>query len=284
MIRIVVPLAGIGKSFSDAGFTMPKPLVDVMGIPMIERVIKNLTPQEDHEFIFILKKEMFERYSEFVDIFEKATQNKYKVILTEYIPQGAACTILTAIDYINTDDELIIANGDQIVDVSIEIFIKNARISKAAGFIMTFEASRPKWSFVRLNKNHEVVETAEKKIISNNATVGIYYYKRGSLFVHAALAMIKKDIRFNNEFYVCPAYNELILSGERVLSFEIDRKQMHAMGMAEDLAMYLHFLEVNYNKENENRHTNSRKGISLSRSSRIKSRIRKTKTSHRNKG
>ena len=226
MINIVVPLAGGGNSFIRAGFALPKPLVDVTGKPMIERVISNLIPKQKHHFIFVLKKDQYERYSQFSEIFTRLTSGNFTVILVENTPQGAACTVLLAIELINNDSELIIANGDQIVNVQIDYFISLAQKSKAKGFIMTFEASHPKWSFVRLNKNKEVVETAEKKVISNHATVGIYYYKKGSLFVNAALSMIEKNIRFNNEFYVCPAYNELILRGDKVLSWEIDRKKM----------------------------------------------------------
>ncbi len=279
MINIVIPLAGSGKSFISAGFSLPKPLIDVKGKPMIQQVIQNLTPKVPHQFIFIVKKDIYERYVQFSDVFNLTTKENFKIILVDTIPQGAACTVLTAIDHINSSDELIIANGDQIIDVSINAFIEKAREAKATGFIMTFDASRPKWSFVRLNKNKEVIETAEKKIISNHATVGIYYYKTGKHFVNAALAMIGKDIRFNNEFYVCPAYNELILSGEKILSWEIDRKQMHSMGMAEDLAMYLHFLDTRYNSKSENSNTNSRKGVKISSSRKSKPTIRKAKAS-----
>jgi dTDP-glucose pyrophosphorylase len=283
MITIVVPLAGMGKSFKDAGFALPKPLVDVVGKPIITRVIDNLRPTTPHRFIFVLTKEQYETYPQFAEIFSTETQGNFDVVLPEYTPLGAACSVLTAIDHMSSNDELIIANGDQIVDIAIDDFIQQARNTKAAGFILTFEASRPKWSFVRLNKNHEVIETAEKKIISNHATVGIYYYKKSSLFVNAALAMIEKDIRFNNEFYVCPAYNELILQGEKVLSWEIDRKQMHSLGTADGLAMYLHFLETSYNNRNENSNSNSRKRVTISTSNKSKSRVRKAKTSHRNK-
>lgn len=283
MIQIVIPLAGLGKSFLEAGYNMPKPLVDVAGKSMIERVIENLKPKQDHKFIFIVKKDQYERYGQFLEIFNRSANGNHIVIEAIGIPQGAACTALLAIDYINNSDELIIANSDQIVDISIDKFIINARRSKAAGFIMTFEASHPKWSFVRLNKNREVIETAEKKVISGNATVGIYYYKKGSLYVNAALSMIENDIRFNNEFYVCPAYNELILSGEKILAWEIDRRQMHTMGTAEDLAKYLHFLDISYNKQNENSSSNSGKRFEISSNGKRKSPVQKSQATYLHK-
>lgn len=280
MINIVVPLAGSGKSYTQAGYSMPKSLVDVSGKPMIEQVIKNLTPKQPHQFIFIMIKEQYEKFPQYNQIFSSTTNNNFKIITVEKAPQGAACSVLTAIDFINNNNPLIVANGDQIIDEKIDEFIINARKSNASGYIMTFEASHPKWSFVRLNKNKEVIETAEKKVISNHATVGIYYFKQGKMFVSAALSMIEKNIRFNNEFYVCPSYNELILQGEKILSWDINRKRMHTMGTAEDLAKYLHFLDLNYNKSNENSNTNGRKRIKISSSRRSKPRIQKTQTTN----
>lgn len=247
-LNIVVPMAGAGKSFLQAGYTVPKPLVDVNGRPMIEKVIENLKPKKyPHKFVFIVKNDHYEKYP-FAEIFQKTTDGNFDVINLQMIPQGAACTILSAIDKINNNNELLIANADQIVDVSIDEFISNARQEKASAAIMTFEASHPKWSFARISGKNEVIETAEKKVISSHATCGIYYYSKGSLFVDAVLLMIAKDIRFNNEFYVSPSFNEIILKNEKVISWEIERSKMHSMGTAEDLAKYLHFIEVSNRK------------------------------------
>src|SRR3989338_4522754 len=243
IVNIVIPLAGEGRSFIQAGYTLPKPLVDVVGKPIIHKVIENIKPRVPHKFTLICRKDHYERYS-LAELFHKITGGNYNIIQVINLPQGAACTVLTAIDLINNDNELIIANADQIIDVSIDDFIQFARERRADGAIMTFEASHPKWSFVRLSKNGKVIETAEKKVISNHATAGIYYYKTGKIFVNAALAMIEKNIRFNNDFYVCPAFNEIILGGGEVLAWEIDPKRMHSVGSAEDLTKYLQLLDT----------------------------------------
>jgi len=279
VVNIVIPLAGNENRFTIAGYNVPKPLVEVDRKAMIEKVIENLKPKQiKYNFIFILKKDEYERYGQYLEIFSRVTNGNFTVITISYTPKGAACTVLCAIDHINSENELIIANGDQMVETSIDDFIKGARIKKASGYIMTFEASHPKWSFVRLNKNSEVIETAEKRVISNHATTGIYYFKHGSLFVKAALTMIEKDIRFNDDFYVCPSFNELILQKEKVLSLEIDRKKMHSMGSPEDLAKYLHFLETGYNNGDENNNSYGRKRIKVQSKSPGKSRIQSPKT------
>ena len=241
-MNIVIPLSGEGTSFQNAGYTFPKPLIDINGKPMIQLVIENLKPTLSHKFILICKKEHYHKYS-LNQIFDNATEGNSECIQLVAPTEGAACTVLTAVDLINNEDELIVANGDQIIDVGINKFIVFARKSKADGVILTFNSQHPRWSYARVNKNGTVLETAEKKVISNHATSGIYYFKQGKFFVEAAISMISKDIRFNNDFYVCPVYNELILSGKKVIIWEIKQSQMHGLGTPEDLNRYLSLLD-----------------------------------------
>ena len=242
MLNIVVPLAGQGKSFMQAGYSFPKPLIDVNGKPMIQLVVENLKPKSNHKFIFICLKEHYEKYS-LSEIFDTITHGNYECIQLYGNTQGAACTVLTAINFINNDDELLIANADQIVDQSVDKFIQFSRRSKMDGTIMTFLSSHPKWSYVRVDSSGNILEVAEKKVISNNATVGIYYFKAGKDFVRLAQKMIEKDIKTNNEFYICPVFNELVLEGKKAKNFPIDKKDMHGMGTPEDLKQYLSYME-----------------------------------------
>lgn len=241
-INLIIPMSGSGTSFVNAGYTFPKPLIDINGKPMIQMVIENLKPKFKHKFILICKKEHYDRYS-LNQIFDNATAGNFESIQLIAPTQGAACTVLTAVDLINNDNELIIANADQIIDVDIDKFISFARIAKADGVILTFNSQHPRWSYARVDKNSNVLETAEKKVISNHATSGIYYFKMGKLFVEAATSMISKDIRFNNDFYVCPTFNELILAGKKIVIWEIKQSQMHGLGTPEDLNKYFSLLE-----------------------------------------
>lgn len=231
-------MAGRGSRFQDAGYAFPKPLIDVHGKTMIEVVVNNLRPKVPHKFIFIVQKEHYEKY-DLYNILKNATQNNFEVVKIDGITEGAACTVLTAAQYINNDDDLIIANSDQFIDIKFDDFIKDARKGKKDGLIMTFKASHPKWSYARVDKDGRVIEVAEKKVISDKATVGVYYYKTGRAFVEAAQNMIAKRIKHNNEYYVCPTFNELILQDKDVRLYEIPVQKMHGLGTPEDLNAFL---------------------------------------------
>ena len=241
MLNIVVPMAGSGNKFREAGYAFPKPLIDIKGKSMIEVVVQNLRPKEDHRFIFICQREHYEKY-DLHNILKNATKNKFEVVQIDGITEGAACTVLCATQYINTDDPLLIANSDQYIAIDLNHFLSEAR-AKKDGLIMTFHASHPKWSYARIDAAGKVLETAEKKVISDNATVGIYYFARGSDFVEGAQAMIHKNIRHNGEFYACPVYNELILNDRQVYIYNIDAEKMHGLGTPEDLELFLRNLE-----------------------------------------
>jgi NDP-sugar pyrophosphorylase family protein len=237
-------MAGKGSRFIDAGYAFPKPLIDVRGKTMIEVVVNNLRPTCDHRFIFICQREHYEKY-DLYNILKNATNNKFEVVQINGMTEGAACTVLTATKHINNDDEMVIANSDQYIEKSIDSFVDVAHAKGADGLIMTFKASHPKWSYARTDKKGRVLEVAEKKVISGDATVGIYYFKKGSDFVKGAEAMIHKNIRSNNEFYVCPVYNELVLDGKAIYIDEIDQEKMYGLGTPEDLAMFLTKLDNN---------------------------------------
>jgi len=107
------------------------------------------------------------------------------------------------------------------------------------GGMLTFTATHPKWSFAKLNGEGFVSEVAEKKPISKIATVGIYYWAKGSDYVKYAEEMIRKDVRTNNEFYVCPVFNEAILDNKKVKVYSINERDMWGLGTPEDLDNFL---------------------------------------------
>lgn len=242
MLNILVPMAGRGTPFEKAGYAFPKPLIDIKGKTMIEVVVNNLRPTCEHRFIFICQRSLYEKY-DLHNILKNATKNKFEVVQIDGVTEGAACTALTAIQYINNDDELIIANSDQYITVKLDDFIKKSRAGKKDGLIMTFESNHPRWSYARTDSQGKVIEVAEKKVISNHATVGVYYYKKGSDFVKGAEAMIHKNIRHNNEFYICPVFNELIINKKKIYIDEISVEKMNGLGTPEDLVKFLEKLE-----------------------------------------
>lgn len=230
MINIVVPMAGRGSRFADAGYIDPKPMIDIYGHPMIEYVIKNITPISPHQFIFICQEEHILQYN-LDEKLEKFAPGCI-IIPIDHITEGAACTVLLAEKYINNTDELMIANSDQYVDIDINDYLK--RIQDNDGLIMTMPANNPKWSYIKSDSEGFVTLVKEKEVISNEATVGIYNYAYGKDFVRFAYRMIEKNIRVNGEFYVAPVYNEMIEDGKKIVFNNIG-DSMYGLGTPEDL-------------------------------------------------
>lgn len=234
MLNIVIPMAGRGSRFVQAGYVMPKPLIDIWGHPMIEYVIKCIKPSCEHRFIFICQKEHLDKF-DLANELEKMTPG-CKVVSVDHVTEGAACTVLLAEEYINNDEPLMIANSDQYVDINIDEYLTTMK--DYDGLIMTMPADDPKWSFIKYDANGFVTMVREKEVISNEATVGIYNYKHGREFVKYAYQMIDKNIRVNNEFYVAPIYNEMIEDGKRLVYHDIGSK-MHGLGIPEDLEYFV---------------------------------------------
>ena len=238
MINIVVPMAGRGSRFREAGFDLPKPLIPVLGRPMTQVVLDNLRPTREHRFLFINLKENVEGHGIESKLREWAPGCVN--ITIESVTEGAACTVLLAREYIDNDDPLMIANCDQWVDIDVNDYLDELDRADADGLIMTMWADDPKWSYVRLDGTGKPVEVVEKQVVSNEATVGIYNFRRGRDFVRAADAMIAKNFRVNNEFYVAPAYNELIAEGKTIALYNVGREYdgMYGLGIPSDLAKF----------------------------------------------
>ena len=150
---------------------------------------------------------------------------------------GALCSVLLGAEYLDDDSELLIANGDQLVDEGIDRFLAAARADGSDGCIMTFPSTHPKWSYVKVIDG-EVLTVAEKRPISSTATVGLYYFRRSRDFLEAAERSLLKNASLGGEYFVSPAYNELILMGRRITVYPIGREQMHSLGTPEDVKAY----------------------------------------------
>ena len=237
MINIVIPMAGRGSRFANAGYTMPKPLIDVKGHYMIEWVVKNLTPNCEHRFIFLCLQEHIDKFN-LPDYLEKIAPGCV-VVSVNKVTEGAACTVLLAEKYINNDDELMIANSDQYVDCDINEYIKKQGDND--GLIMTMYATDDKWSFIAFDADNYVTMVREKEVISYEATVGIYNFKHGSDYVKYAHKMIGMNLRVNGEFYVAPVYNMFIDDGKKIVFKNIGGvgKGMYGLGVPEDLNAFL---------------------------------------------
>jgi len=234
-MKILIPMAGQGSRFATEGYTFPKPLIDVDGKPMIQKVVENLNFSA--EFIFLVRKEHLRKYEGLSDTLHRITGGQAKIVEVEGLTEGAAFTALLAKEHINTDEDLLIANSDQVIEYRPENFLTMKNMTTADGIVFTFNAVHPKWSFAKVDDAGFVTQVAEKVPISNIATCGIYWYRKGKDFVEAAESMIAKNIRVNNEFYIAPVYNEIIGVGKTVIPFFV--QQMHGIGTPEDLQTFL---------------------------------------------
>jgi len=232
-LNVLIPMAGAGSRFEKAGYTFPKPLIDVNGEPMIKVVAENLNLNAN--YIYIVQKKHREKYN--LDMLLKLITPKSTIVEIDGMTEGAACTTLIAKEYINNNQPLIIANSDQFINWDSNEFMYKMNETNADGGIVTFKSTHPKWSFVKINENGFVTATAEKNPISDIATVGVYYWKCGSDYVKYAEEMISKDIRVNNEFYVCPIFNQAIADGKKIRTFNIEK--MWGLGTPEDLNYFL---------------------------------------------
>ena len=228
-------MAGEGSRFAKERFTFPKPLIEVNGRPMIQKVVENL--DFISEYIFLVRKEHRIKYEGLVDTLKRITNNSCKIVEVDRLTEGAACTALLAKDYIDVDEDLLIANSDQFIEYQKQNFLSLKNMTTADAIVWTFNAVHPKWSFVKTNSRGYITEVVEKRPISDIATCGVYWYRKGSDFVKYAEKMVEKNIRVNNEFYIAPVYNELIEDNKSLIPFYVNK--MWGLGTPEDLRYYM---------------------------------------------
>lgn len=234
-MNILIPMAGDGKRFKDAGYTLPKPMIPIHGKAMIEYVIESLNLPG--HYIFLVRREHEKEYE--VSKLLKQLRPDCSIIYVDGLTEGAACTCLLAKDLINNDEPLVIASCDQYVKYDAPFF--QELMDWYDGVLLTFWANHPKWSYCKVEKGF-VSKVAEKTVISNHGNTGIYAFKKGSDYVKAAETMIQKNIRVNNEFYNALVYNQLIEDKKRIITFDVD--SMLGTGTPEDLIEFEKWIKL----------------------------------------
>ena len=232
-MNILIPMAGAGSRFAVAGYTFPKPLIEVRNKPMIQVVVDNVNIKAT--YTYIVRTEHMEKYN--LKYLLNMITPGCNIVCVDSLTEGAACTTLLAESFINNDSQLLIVNSDQFVEWDSSNFMYSMTAGDTDGGILTFKNTHPKFSYVKCNDSGLVTEVAEKKVISNQATVGIYYWSKGSDYVKYANQMISKNIRVNNEFYVAPVYNEAIADGKKIKTYDVDVNW--GIGTPEDLNYFL---------------------------------------------
>jgi choline kinase len=178
-MNVLIPMAGAGSRFEKAGYTFPKPLIEVKGKPMIQAVVDNL--KVDANFIFVVLKEHYEKYN-LKQLLNLIAPN-CDIVQVDGLTEGAACTTLLAKELIDNDQPLLIANSDQFIEWDSNNVLYSFSAEGIDGGILSFKATHPKWSYAKLDENGFVSEVAEKKPISDNATVGVYLGAKPPIYV-----------------------------------------------------------------------------------------------------
>ena len=239
-LQILIPMAGKGSRFARVGYTMPKPLIPILGTSMINHVIQNLWFENSNWFFVCL--DDHERLYKISTELQSYTNKNTKVILQKGYKQGAACSASLAFKNLDPEKPVLLANSDQYIDLNISDFLIAG--STCDGAIMTFQSEHPKWSYAKTNSDGYVTEVKEKQVISNHATSGIYLWNRASDFINGVNEMIANNDLHNNEYYIAPSFNYSINKNRKYRIMEIKRQQMWGLGTPEDLIKFVDHFEV----------------------------------------
>jgi len=215
-MTILVPCSGNGSRFTEAGYLTPKPFLQIRGLPMIWHVINNIATSEDRVILLVRGDHL-----QYLEYWKSCFPKNMDVIIVDKKTEGAACTVLLAENHIHTDEPMIIANSDQYVFYDKQKWLETC--CKSEGAIMTFNSSDPKWSYAQADEDGNVIRVAEKQVISNTATIGVYYYAEAKYFFDGAKQMIEANDRFNEEFYVCPVYNYILKQHNPIKIFPVEK-------------------------------------------------------------
>ena len=237
MLQIIIPLGGKAERFQERGYVFPKPLIEMGSRSMIEMVLENLAPPKPYQHTFICRKEHLSQF--YMGDMLSLLSPDSRIVSLDQETAGALCSVLLSIDLLDLDDELLIANGDQFISSDLKPFYEACRQPDIDGCILTFTATHPRWSFVKTDDSGQVIATAEKKPISKQATAGLYYFRRARDLIEGAEKMIVKGLTTSGQFFVCPVYNELILAGKKITTYQLPAGSMHSLGTPEDVEIFL---------------------------------------------
>lgn len=221
-MNIIVLMAGSSADFEARGYVYPKYLLEIDGLPIIQRIVASIEAFKAN-ISFVIRKEDDDHA--FLASTLKILCPNAAIYKVGNLTQGATCSALFAIDSIDNDDELIILNGDQLISKDLTAVVDDFRNRQCDGGIVCFHSVHPRWSYVALDDDGYVSETSEKRPISDLATAGFYYFRHGRDFVRSAFENIRKNVNYDGKYYVCSTYNELILEQKHIGVYEIAKDQ-----------------------------------------------------------
>lgn len=238
MLNILIPLGGQSSFFDNEEYPYPKPLIEINGRLMIELLIESFSSlHTPYRFIFIVQKNDCRKFH-LNNTLKLLAGDQAVIIELSGDTKGAACSALMAIDYIDNTDALLISNGDQLLDLDMNVLLDFFEHQQSDGGVVCFTSVHPKWSYVRLDEQQKIIETAEKRPISKHAIAGLYYFRQGSDFVKAAMRSISNDANVNGLYFIAPALNEMVLDNKRLTVYQVDNDCYHSFYSPQKIKEY----------------------------------------------
>ena len=237
-MNIIIPRAGANKANGETEYI--KSLQEIERKTVLQYVFESLQSVEAKHFIVVLKKADADKYH--LDNIARLLRPETEIVVAENETMGAACTCMLAVDRLDMDEPLLITGSDQILLESPERILADFRARDLDGGVAIFDDIHPRWSYVKLDENDHVIEAAEKRPISRDAVAGFYYYKKASFFFDAAKEMIRKNAHVNGQFFLCPAYNEMILKQQTIGVYRIKKEQYYNFSHASGMKAYEAYL------------------------------------------
>jgi NDP-sugar pyrophosphorylase family protein len=235
-MNILIPMAGLASRFTNEGFKLPKPLIKVNGLTLIEHTIKTL--DLNGRYIFVTRDFGNEEYNTQLSNLLKEICPGCVEIKLNHTTKGSVETCMQALEYIDNDDELIITNCDQRTEWESSEFIDFIKNKNIDGCVVTYSSNNPKNSFCQVDSNNDIIQIVEKNLISNIALIGLHYWRKGKYFVDSAQLLMKDLIDSPKEPYVSETYNYLIKSGLKIKPYHFHNNEYVALGTPEDLTIY----------------------------------------------
>lgn len=238
-LQVLMPMGGLGSRFANAGYTTPKPLIEVDGKEMFLRALDSFRPVDSIDYLFVIRKDHDEIYDLKNSILQLLPQAK--VFILDHDTQGAVETSLIAEQAI--DDETPIAIADCDIYFESKAYFDKVGDSETDGMLLTFPSDDARYSYAQLDDNGNVIRTAEKIVISNNAILGGYYFKSGKLFKQVAHEFTDSPLPANlKEYYMSHLFNILLEKDKKIAVAPIDVK--HIFGTPEELDQYIALTQI----------------------------------------
>jgi len=238
-INILIPMAGRGARFLDKGFTTPKPFILINGKPMIRHVLEAFNVSKYKPcYIFVVREEYLSDATCVEHLENLKKDFDIKICVDKWI-EGPAASAIAAHRHINNETPLLMSQCDEAISISIDDMMDDVVARSLDGILPVFQADGDRWGYVKTDADGLAVETAEKRQISRNATVGWFFFTKGKDFVSSILDVFAENNRVNNEFYVCPCYNHLIKENKRIGIMHTSENERFGLGTPEEVERYI---------------------------------------------